>query len=280
VFRHREAVSINDVANDERFLGAVDQLTGRTTRALLCAPLLWQDRTIGVIEAVNPTDRSGFTDDDLLLLQLLADQLAAAIGRVGDCPAVPTPPAETGLANVFRREGDYWTISFESKTFRVKHCKGLSHIAHLLRHPNREFHSGELVTLGLETSAQTIGQLFADADPILDTRARREYGLRLEELQEELEEARRCNDLGRIDVLQNELDVLTDELRRVTGLAGGRRAASPAERARVSVTRAIGLAVKNIAAYDQRLATHLARAIRTGTFCSYLSTTCSHDWHL
>ncbi len=39
----------------------------------------------------------------------------------------------------FRKEGDYWTLAFEGKVLRLKHLKGASYIAHLLRHPGREF---------------------------------------------------------------------------------------------------------------------------------------------
>src|SRR6185295_18361787 len=100
---------INDVSADARFLGAVDQLTGRTTRALLCAPLIWEQRALGVIEAVNPRRAPGFTGNDVALLQVLAGQLAGAIAAADAPPpsAIPQPEA-AGRGNVFRREGDYW----------------------------------------------------------------------------------------------------------------------------------------------------------------------------
>ena len=41
---------------------------------------------------------------------------------------------------VFRREGEYWTVGYGEKSFRLKDSKGLGYLAHLLRHPGVEFH--------------------------------------------------------------------------------------------------------------------------------------------
>ena len=67
-----------------------------------------------------------------------------------------------------------------------------------------------------------------------------------------------------------EIDALAGELSRAIGFGGrDRRAASPVERARVSATRAIRAAVRQIGQNDAALAHHLAVTIKTGTFCSY-----------
>ena len=44
---------------------------------------------------------------------------------------------ERGL---FRQEGDYWTVGYGERVFRLKDCLGLSFISYLLRHPGTEFH--------------------------------------------------------------------------------------------------------------------------------------------
>ena len=41
---------------------------------------------------------------------------------------------------IFRREGEYWTVGYNEKPFRLKDTKGLGYLAHLLRHPAVEFH--------------------------------------------------------------------------------------------------------------------------------------------
>ena len=66
------------------------------------------------------------------------------------------------------------------------------------------------------------------------------------------------------------MDALTQELLRGAGLGGRNRALpSPAERARVSVTKAIRKAVRTTAGRPA-LGDHLAASVRTGRrYCSY-----------
>ncbi len=46
---------------------------------------------------------------------------------------------------VFRKEGEYWTIGYGTRAFRLKETRGLVYLAHLLRHPTTEFHVLDLV---------------------------------------------------------------------------------------------------------------------------------------
>src|SRR5215510_6727500 len=43
-------------------------------------------------------------------------------------------------SGVFRKEGGYWTVGYGGNTVRLKDTRGLGYIAHLLRHPDAEFH--------------------------------------------------------------------------------------------------------------------------------------------
>ena len=66
------------------------------------------------------------------------------------------------------------------------------------------------------------------------------------------------------------MQFLADQLAAAVGLGGrDRRAGSPAERARVNITRAIRAALARIRAHSPALAGHLDATIHTGTFCSY-----------
>ena len=47
--------------------------------------------------------------------------------------------------NVFRREGDYWTVIFDGHTVRVRDLKGMRYLARLLADPGREYHVLDLV---------------------------------------------------------------------------------------------------------------------------------------
>jgi hypothetical protein len=63
---------------------------------------------------------------------------------------------------------------------------------------------------------------------------------------------------------------LTRELAAAVRLGGRDRAAgSEAERARVSITKAVKTALARIRAHSPALASHLDATIHTGTFCCY-----------
>jgi non-specific serine/threonine protein kinase len=112
-----------------------------------------------------------------------------------------------------------------------------------------------------------------DAGPMLDPRAKQEYRARVEELEEELEEASRFNDRGRAERAREELDALAAELARGVGLGGrDRKAASSAERARVNVQRRLRDVLKRVAEASPTLGAHLEASVRTGLFCVYAPT--------
>jgi hypothetical protein len=73
-------------------------------------------------------------------------------------------------------------------------------------------------------------------------------------------------DSGRAAALRAEIDSITSEL--VAG-GSGQRAASHAERARLTVTKGIKAALQKIAAAHPALGTHLSATIKRGYFCSY-----------
>lgn len=67
---------IEDVTQCEFFSGQVDQISGCATRAIICVPLVFAGRTVGVIEVVNPKKLEG---DPLPLLSIIADYAAIAV---------------------------------------------------------------------------------------------------------------------------------------------------------------------------------------------------------
>lgn len=86
-----EPVVVNDVHQDEHFYSAVDQISGFTTRSILCVPLrapriqLGDDRAdlretiIGGAQALNKCDGGHFTDEDMVLFEMLASQSATVL---------------------------------------------------------------------------------------------------------------------------------------------------------------------------------------------------------
>ena len=61
----------------------------------------------------------------------------------------PTPAREY----IFRQEGEYWTIAYESRVIRLRDTKGVRHLARLLRQPGRPVHVTELAGGSATTSA-------------------------------------------------------------------------------------------------------------------------------
>jgi hypothetical protein len=185
----------------------------------------------------------------------------------------------SALDAVFRREGEFWTIAYGGQMFRLRDLKGVRYISSLLASPEREVHVLELVGAATRLPADArmeprqndlAGHWRADLDPVLDDQAKEEYGRRLAELEEELEQARGWGDTERVARLQGELDLLTEELSRAVGLRGRDRTfTSPEERARISVTKAIRTAIRLIEKHSPALAAHLEGSIQTGRFCSY-----------
>jgi len=155
--------------------------------------------------------------------------------------------------------------------------KGLHYIALLLSSPGREVHVLELVSAATGRPAEARARLAqgdvvvtwpSDQDPLLDDQAKKDYGQRPEELEAELEQAGDWGDPERAARLEDELDLLTPG--RAVGLRGRDRTfSSPAERARISVTKAIRTAIKLIDKHSPALAAHLEASIHTGRSCSY-----------
>jgi hypothetical protein len=205
--------------------------------------------------------------------------LAASVARRGRAE-----DAEPAAGAIFRREGDYWTLAYRGELARLRDAKGLGYLACLLRHPGRELHVLELVrevdgaAAGPAPSLRRADAVAAglgvsrldEADPLLDAQAREAYRRRLRELEEDLEEARSWSDPERAARAEAEIDALTTELTRAAGLGGRHRTlAMPAERARVSVTKATRNAIRTVSRHCPALGDHLAASVRTGRYCSY-----------
>ena len=210
--------------------------------------------------------------------------------RSGDQGPGTRPAQEKGI---FTREGEYWTVGYGGKSFRLKDSKGLGYLAHLLRHPATESHVLDLVggiagqrelnenesdaaahglprgDEDLKKAGIHIGSL-GDAGEMLDEQAKAAYRRRLSELREDLEEAKERGNVERAERAEQELDALTRELSRAVGLGGrNRKAASASERARQSITKTIKAVLERIAESDDALGGVLSRCIKTGNFCSY-----------
>ena len=236
--------------------GPIGPRVARDPRVVHTAHLPIGGIAVGVLKLSNPGGGRALSNSEILLLGGIARDLGQALERL---------QAEASAENVFRREGDFWTVAHAGALVHVRDAKGMRVLARLLESPGREIHA-----LELESAAHAGLTALEGRDPVLDERSRRAIRTRLAELEDELEDAVARNDLGRGERARTESEFLRDELRRCTGLNGCTRvAASAAERARQNVTRALRGAIKRISDHHGALARHFDRTVRTGVFCCY-----------
>jgi hypothetical protein len=213
-----------------------------------------------------------------VLDRIQAQRTADDAGPEGRDSGAEAPLPVTDL-NMFRREGDYWSVVFEGRTVRVRDLKGIRYLARLLANPGREFHVLDLVAAessrfagaprGAAAGVSHTGT--GDAGEMLDARAKDAYRRRLAEIEDDIEQARALEDTEREMQADTERDFLVRELSRAVGLHGrARRAASTSERARVSVTRAVRQAIVRVGEHHPELGEHLDQTIHTGTYCAYV----------
>jgi hypothetical protein len=263
-------------ASFDAALGRCELLGARAIRARV---LLEYARALVARARPGDAERASALLDDARRLGTDLE-LPGILRRVAAASETAAQRGRPGAEARFTREGDFWTIGYAGKTMRLRDLKGLRYLALLIAAPGREIHVLELVsaTDGLAAGPPPGGiaedRLRAsppgELGPLLDRRAREEYRARLEDLRAELEEARQFADDERAARLELEVDALVGELARAAGLGGrDRPLSSPAERARVNVTKAIRTAIKLIERESSELSEHLTAAIRTGRFCSY-----------
>lgn len=266
---------------EELFGRAVERCRTMGARALEARVLLEHAE---MLIANGHGDDDGRTVDMLARARAIAEELdlpgirdrASALARQGRGRKEARVEAAVDPAT-FHREGQYWTVAYEGEMARLHDLKGLRYVAALLASPGRDVHVLELAglpagaTFERDADAEQLETSRLDGtDAVLDPRAKDAYRRRLAELAEDLEEARSWNDPERMARIEQEIDALTTELGRAVGLGGRNRGMpSPAERARVSVTKAIKGAVRAVTRDCPRLGKHLEASIRTGRFCSY-----------
>lgn len=189
-----------------------------------------------------------------------------------------TAGQDTDGENQVGREGDYWAVTFAGRTVRIQDLKGVRYLRHLLADPGREFHVLDLVNLERGSPADRDHAARAlDSDTtddiglvMLDDQARTAYKRRLDEIDDDIDEARAAGDTERAAQAEHEREFLTRELSRAFGLGGrNRKSGAASERARAATTRALRTAVARISEHHPVLGDHLRQSLRTGTYCSY-----------
>ena len=205
-----------------------------------------------------------------------AHAAAAALGldglsrQAGGLHATPDWAATRDRA-ILRSEGDVWLVVFGADEFRVRGSRGLAHLAQLVSRPGQELHALDLVGHGV-VGERSIDDGLAVADerglPMIDATARAAYRARASALAEEIADARTSRHRPSRTAARR-IGVHQRRVVAATGLGGReRRTGSSAERAALSVTRAIS-AMDRLAERSPALGAHLRATVRTGAYCSY-----------
>src|SRR5439155_7478706 len=180
----------------------------------------------------------------------------------------PAEPRSTTAPNVFRRDGEYWLVTYGEQTVRLRGTRGLGYLARLLAHPGREVHASDLLgplsptenpplterEARLGASVSTRGPLprTAGGSPILPRRSRRPSG--------STTSVARRGHARRWRPSAWSLLPWRDGTARWPTPSG----------ARLAVTKGPGAALKRIAAAHPELGAHLAATVRRGYLCAYV----------
>jgi pimeloyl-ACP methyl ester carboxylesterase len=215
-------------------------------------------------------------DRDVQLAGMPGTSMVFPVLRHGASPeAVRRSAVEQ--TNLFRRDGEYWTVGYRGLVVTLRDTKGLRDLGRLLAEPGREFHVLDLMADGTGTRSIPPSQVVEAGlaiegwgEPVIDQVARAHYKRRISELEQELEEAQERGDGEACATAREELEALTTELAAAYGLAGRpRRSPDPVERARKAVRRRLRDALGRITRAHPQLGQHLAASIQTGVYCSY-----------
>lgn len=168
-------------------------------------------------------------------------------------PAHARPEPEAALMTL--GQGGMWRVVYGRQVATVRDRVGMRYLARLLAAPGRGIPALALVLNGASDPDAGAPQA------LLDRRA-------LGALRERLRELRAESELS--PSAQEELETLTRELARASGLGGRMRSFADApERARTAVRKALKRALDEIQAANPAVGDHLAERVETGAVCCY-----------
>lgn len=193
--------------------------------------------------------------------------------EAGGHRGVPIPGRRS---NVFRLDGEYWTVGFDGRVVTLRNSKGMHDLGVLLANPGRECHvldlwSGPGGRPSRTADAAADGRVTSHrAEPVIDDVARDNYRRRIADLEEDVVGASDRGDPHAVSQARAEREWLVDELAAAYGLAGRpRRMPDEVERARKAVRRRINDALRRIEQANLQLGRHLRHSVHTGVYCSY-----------
>jgi hypothetical protein len=190
-------------------------------------------------------------------MQGLAARWSAAAAAV---PA-SRPDEPAGAVLMSQVQGREWRVAFDGRSAVVPDRVGMRYLMQLVAAPDRGIPALTLVVQGTTDPCER------GPHHVIDRRTVAALTARMRELRER----------PALEPMElEELDTLTHELGRLTGLGGRIRSFADApERARTAATKAIKRAIEEIARVNPAAGRHLAQRVETGCVCCYrLETFC------
>jgi hypothetical protein len=169
--------------------------------------------------------------------------------------------------NIFRREGQMWTLCFGGVTKHYNHSKGLLYIAYLLGSPFQEYHVAEIVKSAESPEKEVLS--FSSGE-VSSKKTIANYRNRLSVIRAELSEADDTSDPLLKKELQEEKQAIEKQLLQAVGL-GGKLKKHPDETKRQAnaVSEAISRSLKVLDQSHPSLRQHLLNSINRGEYLSY-----------
>jgi class 3 adenylate cyclase len=216
--------------------------------------------------------------NDVELQGIAGPRVVFAVLRHGATPDVVRRLA-IDMANVLRRDGEYWTVAYDGMVVTLRDSKGLRDIRRLLESPQREFHVLDLIAEAAPSDRSVspsesleVGLRIdrGNDEPVIDDATRAAYRRRLSDLEREIADAQSEGNVAAATTAREEYDSVLEQLTTAYGLGGkARRTPDHIERARKTVARRIRDAVSRIERSHPGLGRHLSASLHTGVFCSY-----------
>jgi hypothetical protein len=227
---------------------------------LVSTPGKQNQRVASVLER---TQGHLFTCDEIFRLTASGELVVIPQKMAGIAEIFGAQPS----GNIFKRSGKGdWTIAFNGESQTISHVTGLTYIAILLSSPGFEFAIQDLDELATGVNA---AHTKGESIPLTTKESLRDIHERLNEARRELASATSDRDLEVIDDRQEEIEFLSQEVKRTINRSGKIRDKSELDDMRKRVARNINTAIRNIRKQNDSLATHLDSCITRGLKLSY-----------
>lgn len=175
---------------------------------------------------------------------------------------VPAPPPYE-----FRKENSGWIIRFGGRPVTAGNLKGLVYIHYLLENPDRDIPVVEmLANIMGDERVRAVG----NSGPVIDEASFQQYRKVLQDLQEEMDEARHLKDNAQVERIRKEMNTLATTVLKSRGLGGRKRnLADDVDKIRSATTLAIRRAIEKIQKNSSPCGEHLNDRIDTGATMRY-----------